>query len=425
MGRAMIETDVAIVGAGGGGAVLALMLAQQGVRSLVLERAAGPPQGLRGEILQPNGQRVLDRLGLLDKLPVHAVRSVRRFNFCRAGGERLCTVDYGDLPAPYNRALVTLPNVAHHAILDALEQQNPGALWYDATFTGLRFDGSRVIGLQATRHGEPVDISARLVVGADGALSKVRESLGITAQLHRYPQSYLIAILKASSGFDEARYLVGKREILGLFPAAGQQVYAFYMIKAGSYEAVKAQGLEALRRAWVRIDPGMEGTVQELVDWSQTGYMPTGRVKTDRWVADGALLIGDAAHAMNPHASQGRMQAMVDAVVVADLIPGWLKKNDFSAESLRAFEVARRPQVSMLQRLADEQCRFWNTVNPLVAYLRDRVFRTLDRNARLRYRVLSTTAGLRSRPPFSLLDRVMAAGFLPDPRAQVRSSNES
>ncbi|MGB5044656.1 MAG: FAD-dependent monooxygenase, partial [Nitrospira sp.] len=209
------------------------------------------------------------------------------------------------------------------------------------------------------------------------------------------------------------------------FPAAGQQVYAFYMIKAGSYEAVKAQGLEALRRAWVRIDPGMEGMVQELVDWSQTGYMPTGRVKTDRWVADGALLIGDAAHAMNPHASQGRMQAMVDAVVVADLIPGWLKNNDFSAESLRAFEVARRPQVSMLQRLADEQCRFWNTGNPVVAYLRDRVFRTLDRNARLRYRVLSTTAGLRSRPPFSLLDRVMAAGLLPDPRAQVRSSDEA
>lgn len=418
----MIETDVAIVGAGGGGAVLALMLAQQGVRSLVLERAAGPPQGLRGEILQPNGQRVLDRLGLLDTLPAHAVRSVRRFNFCRAGGERLCTVDYGDLPAPYNHAVVTLPNVAHHAILDALNKENPGGLWYDATMTRLRFDGARVIGLEATRHGEPVEISSRLVVGADGAFSKVRESLGIAAQLHRYPESYLIAILKAPETFDEARYLVGRREILGLFPAAGQQVYAFYMIKAGSYEAVKAQGIEALRRAWVRIDPAMESMVQGLVDWSQTGYMPTGRVTTDRWVADGALLIGDAAHAMNPHASQGRMQAMVDAVVVADLIPGWLKNNDLSADSLCAFEVARRPQVTMLQRLADEQCRFWNTGNPLVAYLRNRVFRTLDRNARLRYRVLSTTAGLRSRPPFSLLDRVMAAGFLPDPRAHLTGS---
>jgi 2-polyprenyl-6-methoxyphenol hydroxylase-like FAD-dependent oxidoreductase len=416
----MIETDVAIVGAGGGGGVLALMLAQQGVRSLVLERAAGPPQGLRGELLQPNGQRVLDRLGLLNALPPEATRTIRRFNFCRVGGERLCTVDYGDLPAPYNRAVVTLPNVAHHAILNALEKHNPGGLWYDATFTGLRFDGSRMIGLQAERHGEPVNVSARLVVGADGAFSKVRDCLGITTQLHRYSEGYLIAIIDAPQvTLDEARYLVGRHQILGLFPAAGSKIYAFYMIEAGSYEAIKARGLDALRRTWVRIDPGMEAIVPGLVDWSQTGYMPTGRVKTDRWVADGALLIGDAAHAMNPHASQGRMQAMVDAAVVADLIPGWLKTNDFSADALRTFEAARRPQVTMLQRLADEQVRFWNTGNPLLAYLRDRVFRTLDYNARLRYRVLSTTAGLRTKPPFSLLDRVMAAGLLPDPRAHL------
>ena len=207
--------------------------------------------------------------------------------------------------------------------------------------------------------------------------------------------------------------------ILGLFPAAGNQVYVFYMINSGSYEAIKARGIDSLRRTWVGIDPDMEAIVPGLVDWSQTGYMPTGRIKTDRWVANGAVLIGDAAHAMNPHASQGRMQAMVDAVVVADLIPQWLKKNDFSVDALRAFELARRPQVTMLQRLADEQVRFWNTGNPLVACLRDRVFRTLDRNARLRYRVLSTTAGLRTKPPFSLLDRVMAAGFLPDPRAHL------
>jgi len=50
----------------------------------------------------------------------------------------------------------------------------------------------------------------------------------------------------------------------------------------------------------------------------------------------------------------------------------------------------------------------------VVAFLRDRVFQTLDRNARLRYQVLSTTAGLRTMPPFNLIDRVIAAGFLPD-----------
>src|SRR5687767_5803303 len=95
-----LQTDVAIVGAGGGGAVLALVLAQRGIRSIVLERAPGPPSGLGGEILQPNGQQVLDRLGLLDKLPGEATKTVRKFHFFRASGPRLCTIDYGELPPP-------------------------------------------------------------------------------------------------------------------------------------------------------------------------------------------------------------------------------------------------------------------------------------------------------------------------------------
>ncbi|MGZ8382298.1 MAG: FAD-dependent oxidoreductase, partial [Nitrospira sp.] len=150
----------------------------------------------------------------------------------------------------------------------------------------------------------------------------------------------------------------------------------------------------------------------------QTAFMPTGRVRTPTWVADGAVLIGDAAHAMNPHASQGRMQAMVDAMTLADLLPECLATNEYSAEKLRTYETARRPQVTMLQKLADEQVLFWNTANPVIAFLRDRVFSTLDRNARLRYRVLTTTAGLRKEPPFGMMDRLMAAGLVPDPSAR-------
>lgn len=419
------HTDVVIVGAGGGGAVLALALAQKGIKTLVLEQAPGPPQGLRGEILQPNGQHVLDRLGLLHKLPAEATRSVRLFHFCRVGGQRLCTVDYAALPAPYNQAIVTLPNVAHHAILQELERQNPGRLWYGVAFTSLRGDGPRVTGVVADRGGEPITIAAKLVVGADGACSKVREALKIPAGLHRYAHGYLIAILDSPQEMTDARYFVGKQTILGIFPAAGRKVYVFSMIRDGSMEHVKAQGLRALQETWGRIDPSLEPTFRCLTDWNQTAYMPTGRVKAGRWVADGAVLIGDAAHAMNPHSSQGRMQAMMDAMALADLIPGWLEAGDLSAQTLRAFEQARRPHVTMLQRLADEQVLFWNTGNPLMAFLRDRVFRTLDRNARLRYRVLATTAGWRATPPFSWLDRAMAAGFLPDPRAHQPSSHSA
>ena len=412
------ETDIAVVGAGGGGAVLALALAQKGIKTIVLEQAPGPPQGLRGEILQPNGQHVLDRLGLLTKLPGSSTRTVHQFHFCRVGGQRLCTIDYRDLPPPYNRAVVTLPNVAHHAIVDAVEREPSVSLRYRATFTGLLREKGRVVGLTAKQGDQERTIKAKVVVGADGAFSKVREALQIPADLYLYPQGYLIALLDAAIPMSEAKYFVGKRTILGLFPAAGDKVYAFYMIKTGSYDQVKAQGLSTLQNAWIAIDPASEPIFRSLIDWKQTAFLPTGRVRTPTWVADGAVLIGDAAHAMNPHASQGRMQAMVDAMTLADLLPDCLARNDYSAATLKRYEDTRRPHVAMLQKLADEQVLFWNTANPLISFLRDRVFSTLDRNARLRYRVLSTTAGLRKDPPFGMLDRLMAAGFLPDPSAR-------
>ncbi len=408
------ETDIAVVGAGGGGAVLALALAQKGIKTIVLEQAPGLPQGLRGEILQPNGQQVLDRLGLLNRLPAESTRTVHKFHFCRVGGERLCTVDYSELPPPYNRAVVTLPNVAHHAILSAIEREPSVSLRYRATFTGLLREHGRVVGLTAKQDGDLVTMKAKVVVGADGAFSKVREALQIPADLHLYPQGYLIAIVDAAIPISEAKYFVGKGTILGMFPAAGNKVYLFYMIKTGSYDRVKAQGIAALQNAWIAIDPSSEATFRTLTDWKQTAFMPTGRVRTPIWVADGAVLIGDAAHAMNPHASQGRMQAMVDAMTLADLLPECLASNDYSAARLKRYEDARRLHVTMLQKLADEQVLFWNTANPIIAFLRDRVFSTLDRNPRLRYRVLSTTAGLRKEPPFGMMDRLIAAGFFPD-----------
>ena len=415
------QTDVVVVGAGGGGAVLALALAQKGINTIVLDHAQGPPQGLRGEILQPNGQSVLDRLGVLQSLPTEATRSVRNFHFCRAGGKRLCSIDYGDLPAPYNRAIVTLPNVAHHAIVDAVQQQPSASLRYGTSFAELLREGGRVVGVTTQGSEGTRTIRAKLVVGADGAFSKVREALKIPADVHFYPEGYLIAIVESQEPVSESFYYVGHRQILGLFPATGNKVYLFYMIPSGSYEAVKQRGIASLQQAWSNIAPQFAKLFQNLTDWSQTAYMPTGRVRTPTWVADGAVLIGDAAHAMNPHASQGRMQAMVDAMALADLLPACLADNDCSAARLKPYETVRRPHVTMLQRLADQQVFYWNTGNPVVAYLRDRVFQTLDRNPRLRYQVLSTTAGLRPTAPFNLIDRVIAAGLLPDLRASGRA----
>ena len=111
------------------------------------------------------------------------------------------------------------------------------------------------------------------------------------------------------------------------------------------------------------------------------------------------------------------MQAMADAMVLAEVIGRCMETGDWSAAALSAYERARRPQVEMLQRLADDQVLFWNAADPVRCFLRDRVFRGMDRNTRLRYQALTATAGFRTTPPLTWLDKLMAAGFLPDPRA--------
>ena len=412
-----LQTDVLIIGAGGGGAVLGLILARKGISSIVLEQAAGPPEGLRGEILQPNGQAILHELGILENLPIHASQSVRFFHFRREGGRRLCTIDYAMLPPPFNRALVMWPHVVHHTILDWLCKENPGGLYYGATFRSLLRKGRTIVGVEADVGGAAATIRAHVVVGADGPFSQVREALGIPTALYRYQDSYLIAMLDSPVQLEEAQYYVGQKTILGIFPAPGRKVYAFYMVSSDSLPQLKADGVSALRTKWKSIAPDLGSLFDSFVDWNQSTYMGTGRVRAKTWVQDGAVVMGDAAHGMNPHASQGRMQAMVDAVVLSQVLEGCHRTQNWSSAALKPFETQRRPQVTMLQRLADEEVFFWNTGNFLLGMLRDRIFSTMDKNRRLQYQVLSATAGLRLTPPFGWIDRFQAAGLLPDPRA--------
>jgi 6-methylpretetramide 4-monooxygenase len=415
-----VNVEVVIVGAGGGGAVLGLALAQMGSSVLVVERQAGPLTALRGETIQPNGQQILARLSLLSALTPEVVEPVQRFHFIRIGGGRLCTMDYGMLPEPYNRALVALSGAVHHVLLSRLSAQPSAQLWYGAEFQGILQKDGRVDGVVVRRAGEQAsaEVRANLVVGADGAGSLVRRALGIQSEVHRYRHGYLIALLPRPEGMrGEARYYVGCGELLGLFPAPGDRVVALSMVETNTVDSLRTQGLSTFKSRVAAIDAAMAKPLESLTSWEQVGLLPCTRVRTDRWVVDGGVLIGDAAHAMNPHASQGRMQAMADAMALAEVIGRCRETGDWSAEALGSYERARRPQVEMLQRLADEQTFFWNAADPVRCFLRDRVFRGLDRNARLRYQALTATAGLRTPPPLTWMDKLMAAGLLPDPHA--------
>ena len=396
-----------------GGLVLALMLGRQGRSVAVVERQKDIQPLRRGELLQPNGLRILNQLGVLDGLKGLPSFTAHQYHFMRIGRGRLCTVDYRQLPPPWNYTLALEPHyLLGHLVREI--QGSPNVQW----FAGIEFFGAIsknnvIIGVSVLNSNQKLELYAPLIVGSDGARSRVREAVGIQADVHVYREAYLTMMLPLPEGYrSEARYYVGRGEILGLFPLSEEKLYLFYMIQANEREAMKAGPLEPLKERLVKVDSSLDQSLGSVRSWDDVGYMPCVRVRAGRWSTDGAVLMGDAAHAMNPHVAQGRNQALEDAVILSGAIGGAFRKNDFSSPMFESYETARRPVVEAYQRQGDEMVLFWNTGFPPAMWLRDRVFKRLDRNKRLRYKMLSLISG-RSDARFSVTDRLIAAGMIP------------
>jgi monooxygenase len=405
--------DAVVVGGGMGGLALGLMLGRQGRSVAVIERQAGIKPLRRGELLQPNGLRILDRMGVLDGLKSLPTYTAYRYHFMRIGRGRLCTVDYRMLPPPWNYTLALEPHYLLGHLVREIGRSENVALLSGTEFKSCLIKNGKIIGIKASKYEKELEVYSPLVVGSDGARSRVREAVGIRADVHVYREAYLTMMMPLPQGFnEEARYYVGRGEILGLFPLSDEKLYLFYMIRANELEAMKQRSLDHLKKRLVRVDSSLEEPLGSVRSWDDVGYMPCVRVRADRWAGNGVVLMGDAAHAMNPHVAQGRNQALEDAAVLSETIEEAFKKNDFSSGRFKAYESNRRPVVEAYQRQGDEMVLFWNTGFTPAMWMRDRVFKRLDRDKRLRYKMLSLISG-RSDARFSFADKLAAAGMVP------------
>jgi len=405
------KAEIVIVGGGMGGLVLALALARMDRSVVIVERQTSLLPIGRGELLQPNGLRILDGLGLSDSLKTLPAHRAHQFHFHRIGGKRLCSVDYRMLPPPWNYTLITQPHHLLQLLMEELKKTGRVRLLTGAEFKELIFEDKRPAGIRAQMDGRMMELRAPLVIGSDGARSRVREAAGISSRLHTYHEGYLTMVVPRPPGFSEdARYYVGRGEILGLFPVSDRELYLFYMIPAGRQETIRRQGVERVTAAISRIDSTLTGPLQTVTAWDRVGFMPCLRVRAERWTGDGIALIGDAAHAMNPHVAQGRNQAVEDAAALAEVIQDCFSAGEFSQSRLNLYEMRRRPVVERLQKMGDELTLLWNTALPPLAWFRDRIFEGMDRHPEVRKRVVNTISGLDVRP-MGLIDRFRI--FLP------------
>ncbi|WP_326598969.1 NAD(P)/FAD-dependent oxidoreductase [Streptomyces sp. NBC_01803] len=169
--------DVVIVGARCAGSSLGALLARRGLRVAVLDQATTIGFTLSSNILQADSLAFLDRLGLTGRLREAGVRPMRRVDM-RLGDFR-CLVDFPDRAGDVGGAACIRREVLDPLLVEAAREAG-ASVRLGTKVTGLvRGTDGRVTGVEiAERGGGRAELSARLVVGADGRASTVARLTG-------------------------------------------------------------------------------------------------------------------------------------------------------------------------------------------------------------------------------------------------------
>lgn len=395
------DADVIIVGAGPGGLALGVGLNRHGRKAIILEAAPGTPFTPRGEFLQPNGASVLDRLGVLDDLKAQDVHVNRFVHVYRPGGEHLGDADYGLLEPPYNYVLIHMPNLLRQVLQSRLGETE--ILW-QTRFQHLRRVGGVWEVTTLTPTGERV-LRAPIVVGADGVRSPVRDALGIRAAVRPYADAYALNVIPRPRSFTgDARQYQGDGMLLGMLPVSSDKLYLYWYVPAKKVDEFRTLPPDRFYRRLSAVAPDV-GPELRFPAPGQWLILRPFRVVAETWVAEGAALIGDAAHALNPNAGQGTNQALQDACALADILADRLRSGRLGRDDLRPYEQERRPAATLAQRVGEVNAFLWTSANPLVTWVQQRAQRRLARHPEIHRRLIAQAAGL-SAQPLSPLDGV-------------------
>jgi menaquinone-9 beta-reductase len=348
-----ITADVAVVGAGPAGAAAAVLLAEHGLDVVVLDRAELPrPRIVCGEYLSPEAGRVLDRLGVL--------KAVDAAGAVPLAGMRITAPDGTTVVGRYRELGGWRPYRQHatgvaRATLDgALAERLRGApisLREQTRVVDVVVEGGRVVGVRAEdRERRPLEVRARIVVGADGRASVVAQRLGCRRP-HRLRRMALITYVSGLADCHELGEIFVDPPDYAILNPLGPDRVNLGLVVPLAHAAPWSGRLEAFLAARVRQLPHLARRLAGAVRVAPIHALGPLAYRVHPPRVGGVLLIGDAAGFYDPFTGEGVFTALRSAELAAETIAGALRAGDVSAGALAVYERARRQAFGAKERV--------------------------------------------------------------------------
>jgi putative polyketide hydroxylase len=373
------EVDVLVVGAGPAGLTAAAALRRYGVEVLVLERKARLSAHPRATVVSTRSMEMLRSWGLEEEIRAGGMPDVEWLGLVTetlASAERGEAVPLG-LPTKEQAAVLspTAPLCAPQDYTEAVLLGYARSLGAEVEFGHeiLRVDVAGDGAEALVREGDRVRfVSARYVIGADGAHSVVRGALGIEMGGPGGVDTRSVSAAFRAPLWDlvgEPRYglyPIAHSDVSGVFVPSGRGDHWVFGVAAEEAERQDEAEMTRLIRIAAGV-PDLEPRIHSITTFNFAAEM------ADRFVERSAFLIGDAAHRVSPRGGTGMNTAIADGHDLGWKL-GWVLNGWAGEDLLDTYEAERRPVTSHnLERSVDNRGSYRDTIDEIHVDLGGRI----------------------------------------------------